>query len=586
MEYQVLARKWRPQQFDEVVGQGHVTSTLKNAIARQRVGHSYLFAGLRGTGKTSTARILAKALNCAKGPTGTPCGACPSCTAIMAGNSMDVIEIDGASNRGIDQIRELRENVKFAPFSSRYKIYIIDEVHQITHDAFDALLKTLEEPPAHVKFLFATTEPYRVPATILSRCQRFDLRAITDHEIVERLGRITKEEKIPIDEGACFAIARYAQGSMRDAESILDQLISFADGEITEENVIAMLGLVRGSVLKEMTEAMITGDCRAGLERIDAIASEGKDLKLFLSDWIAYLRLMLLVRTVGGDERRAGLPPDMWKSVAEQSERIPLDRLLHVIDLLSRADGQMRNTLSPRILIELAFLKAARSVDLASVGELLRGIRDLEKRLGGGGTDAPPSDGGRPQVPPGGERDADAPRAQGGGPAPRTPERPPHAGGAGRDRAKGALPEGADARRTAPAAPAPKAEEMLARVRGVWQEVLDRVAVVRPILKSCLIEGTPVSFEEGVLRIEFPEERAYHCDSLDHAGNKGLVKRVLCERLGHEVNVRFALVPKAAGAEAAGRPAAPRKEIQNIKKNPLIQSALEMFKAQVVDVKR
>ncbi|MEI6633693.1 MAG: DNA polymerase III subunit gamma/tau [Chlamydiota bacterium] len=598
MEYQVFARKWRPQQFDDVVGQEHVTATLRNAIARKRVGHSYLFTGLRGTGKTSTARILAKALNCAKGPTDAPCDACPSCTGIMAGNSMDVLEIDGASNRGIDQIRELRENVKFAPSSSRYKIYIIDEVHQITTEAFNALLKTLEEPPAHVKFLFATTEPYKVPSTILSRCQRFDLRAISDRELVDRLGRIAKSEKIVIDEGACFAIARYAQGSMRDAESILDQLVSFAEGAIAEENVIAMLGLVPESVLRDMTEALIAGDCRKGLELIDAVSAEGKELKFFLTDWIGYLRSMMLTLTLGGDERRAGVSPESWKAVKDQAARLPLDRLLYVMDLLTRAEQQMKRTLSPRILTELVFLKAARSGDLASVGAILKKIRLLEERLGGGGSPAPGGGGGggpggRSPAPKMGEREREAKAApaardrSGDGVVHEIPN--PKSQPAGwRDKSKIAKVE---EKVPAPAPPraaavTPRADEALARVREVWHEVLDRIAVVRPMLKSCLIEGSPAAFVDGVLRIEFPEERAYHCDSLEHPGNKGIVKRALCERLGYEIGVKFEIVPKTARDEAAGRPAAPRKELQSIKKNPLIQSAIEMFNAQVVDVKR
>ena len=622
MEYQVLARKWRPQQFEDVVGQEHVTATLRNAIARKRVGHSYLFTGLRGTGKTSTARILAKALNCAKGPTDSPCDACPSCIGIMAGNSMDVLEIDGASNRGIDQIRELRENVKFAPSSSRYKIYIIDEVHQITTEAFNALLKTLEEPPSHVKFLFATTEPYKVPSTILSRCQRFDLRAITDRELVDRLARIAKSEKIVINEGACFAIARYAQGSMRDAESILDQLVSFADGGIVEENVIAMLGLVPESVLRDMTEALIAGDCRKGLELIDAVAAEGKELKLFLTDWIGYLRSMMLTLTLGGDERRAGVSPESWKAVKDQAARLPLDRLLYVMDLLTRAEQQMKRTISPRILTELAFLKAARSGDLASVGAILKKIRVLEERLGGGGSPAPGGGGGSG---PGGRSPAPAPAPKTGerereakepvsrvrsgeGGVNQIPNPPPKADPPLADKSK--IPKTeiaalnpdpmfkpcprAEAKAAPPpppplpraAAVTPKADEVLARVREVWHEVLERIAVVRPMLKSCLIEGSPAAFVEGVLRIEFPEERAYHCDSLEHPGNKGLVKRVLCERLGYEIGVKFEIVPETTKDKAAGRPSAPRKELQNIKKNPLIQSAIEMFKAQVVDVKR
>ena len=246
MAYEVLARKWRPQQFDDVVGQEHVTQTLKNAITSERVAHAYLFVGPRGVGKTSTARIFAKALNCEKGPTATPCDKCDSCREITAGNSLDVLEIDAASNTGVDNVRDLRENVRYAPARGPFKIYIIDEVHMLSVAAFNALLKTLEEPPAHVKFIFATTEPQKVPATILSRCQRFDLRRISMSDIVERLSEIAEAEKIEIDEDALLAIARGAEGGLRDAESALDQFIAFRGKTSAKKTSLLSSDLSRG----------------------------------------------------------------------------------------------------------------------------------------------------------------------------------------------------------------------------------------------------------------------------------------------------------------------------------------------------
>jgi DNA polymerase III subunit gamma/tau len=594
MEYQVLARKWRPQQFDEVVGQEHVTTTLKNAIVRDRVAHAYLFTGPRGIGKTSMARILAKALNCEKGSAAAPCDRCPSCKGIIAGNSMDVLEIDGASNRGIDQIRELRENVKFAPSSSRYKIYIIDEVHQITPDAFNALLKTLEEPPPHVKFFFATTEPHKVPATILSRCQRFDLRSISPKEIVDRLTRIAKSEKIAIDEEACFAIARYAQGSMRDAESILDQLVSFSEGRIGEEDVISMLGLVKESVLREMTDALINGDFRKGLELIGAIAGEGKELPLFLADWITYLRSIMLVLVHGAGEGEAGVSPEAWKAISSQSKKITLEGILYVLEVLTRADQQMKWALSPRILLELAFMKAAKVKEVASLPEILNKIRSLERRLTGSAEDSNPpgdTDGAagdlfRPSASSAGRDRAEAKKATSGRGA---------AAEVKNDTSPDALAAAAPVKPQVPQAAgdtegprrSPPADgEVLARVHAVWSEVLERVATVRPLLKSYLIEGKPAGFAEGVLCVEFAEDRAYHRDSLDHPQHKKLLKNILCERLGADVGIRFDIKKKIEKKETVERGSAPRKEIQNLKKNPLIQSALEMFQAQVIDIKK
>jgi DNA polymerase-3 subunit gamma/tau len=579
MEYQVLARKWRPQQFDEVVGQEHVTATLTNAIAKGRVAHAYIFTGPRGIGKTSTARILAKALNCAKGPTPAPCDRCPSCAGIIAGNSMDVLEIDGASNRGIEEIRTLRENVKFAPTAGKYKIYIIDEVHQITDPAFNALLKTLEEPPAHVKFFFATTEPHKVPATILSRCQRFDLRGISPAEIVERLRHIAKTEKISIDEEACFAIARYAQGSMRDAESILDQLVSFSEGKIGEGDVIAMLGLVKESVLHDMTDALISGDCRRGLELIAAVVGEGKELPLFLADWIGYLRAIMLVLVVGGEENAAGVSKESWKAILAQSTKVSPDQMLYMMDVLTKADQQMKYSLSPRILMEMAFLKAARAKEVASVADILKRIRALESSLSGGGENP------GPQPSAGGADRAQEPRGAAGKEAPLTYDHapPPPSAPFQADAAVGAKVAEAPAQTAVPA----EDPGIVDRVRELWHDIVERVAVVRPLLRPYLIEGTPSRFADGILIVEFSEDSSHHRDYLDQARNKGLVKKVISERMERDMGIRFEARKKAV--KDNGRPkqqAAPPKEVKSLKKDPLIQSALEMFQAQVMEVKK
>ena len=335
MSYLVLARKYRPQTFDEVTGQGHITDLLKKAIQSSRIHHAYLFCGPRGIGKTSCARILAKSLNCAKGPTLKPCGECPACQEITRGSSFDVLEIDGASNRGIDEIRTLRENVKFAPSAGKYKIYIVDEVHMLTTEAFNALLKTLEEPPAHVKFIFATTAPQKVPATIISRCQRFDFKRISVETIVATMAAISKKEKFKIGQDALYAIAKAAQGSLRDALSILDQLSALSDEGIEAKDVFSMLGMVETQFLFDLTGALAQKDCPLALEILEKIIDQGKDIKQLNKDLIEHFRNLMVVK-IGGKTlgKLIDYPAAIKDMCLTQSAQFTLKDILKAIDTL------------------------------------------------------------------------------------------------------------------------------------------------------------------------------------------------------------------------------------------------------------
>src|SRR3989338_8878425 len=356
MSYIVLARKYRPQKFDELIGQEHITKLLKDSIETGRLAHAFLFCGPRGVGKTSCARILAKSLNCKNGPTVSPCGICPACREIAQTTSFDVIEIDGASNRGIDEIRTLRENVKFAPGSGRYKIYIVDEVHMLTTEAFNALLKTLEEPPAHVKFIFATTSPNKLPATIISRCQRFDFKRISIDDMSKHLSGICKTEKIKVEEEALFAIAKAAQGALRDALSILDQLSALAEEGIKSSDVYSMLGLVETQVLFDITDALAAKDCSKALQAVDAIIEQGKDIKQLTKDLTEHFRHLMVVK-VGGKtlSKLVDYPAAIKEMLHLQSHKFALKEIIQTIHMLIECQEAARITELLRLPLELAF---------------------------------------------------------------------------------------------------------------------------------------------------------------------------------------------------------------------------------------
>lgn len=388
--YLVIARKWRPALFDEIVGQAHVTRTLVNAITSGRISHAYLFSGPRGVGKTTAARILAKGLNCSGGPTPTPCNECSSCTSIANGSSVDVFEIDGASNTSVENVRELRESVRFMPSQGRFKVYIIDEVHMLSTSAFNALLKTLEEPPPHTVFIFATTEVHKIPLTIISRCQRFDFKRIPLKDIEGHLRKIATEEGIAVTEDALFTIAREADGSLRDAQSLLDHVLAFADGEITDLDVTEALGLLNRTILFELLESMVARDGLKGLNIVEKIYDFGYDLKRACSELLGGLRDLMVIKvskTEGGAIDAGVL--DLSEHEFERMERVAADvgveRLHMLFNIISLGYEEVSRSAYPRYSFEMALLKAAHFDEVQSVAGLLERLERLGAGLTGPG---------------------------------------------------------------------------------------------------------------------------------------------------------------------------------------------------------
>ncbi|EYF05610.1 DNA polymerase III subunit gamma/tau [Chondromyces apiculatus] len=448
MSYVVLARKWRPQSFDDLVGQDHVSTTIGNAIARGRVAHAFLFTGVRGVGKTTSARILAKALNCVHGPTAKPCQQCAPCTEITVGADVDVQEIDGASYNGVDEVRKLQESLPYRPARDRYKIFIVDEVHMLSNAAWNAFLKTLEEPPPHVKFIFATTEVHKVPVTILSRCQRYDFKLLSAQTIAARLRYVLEQEKIPAEDGAVKAIAREAAGSMRDAMSLLDQVIAWvgvSGDRITTEGVARVLGVADREVMHRLAEALVAGDPATCLRIVGDVAQEGYDLPHVARDILSHLRDLVVARVCEDPGPLLDLADAEVADMKALAAKADPDDLARLHQGFSRAFDDIARSGQPRASLEMALVRLARRPPLVPVDELLRRLGELDRRLGGGGSG------------PSGGQDR-APQRPGGGPSPQggPPRRSASPAGEARGE-RSASREGTDGRSAEPPPAAPPA---------------------------------------------------------------------------------------------------------------------------------
>jgi len=378
MSYLVLARKWRPQTFEEVVGQRAVVQTLQNAIDRNRIPHAIIFSGVRGVGKTTLARLVAKALNCQEGPIRIPCNSCEHCVEITNGNAIDIHEIDGASNRGIQEIRELKENIRFFPNKSRYKIIIIDEVHMLTTEAFNALLKTLEEPPEHVFFIFATTELHKIPITILSRCQRYELQKVSSRELFSFFSKIAGKEKVRISDWALNIIVREAGGSVRDGLSLLDQIFSFSGDEITDEDVIQVLGLVDSQVVSSLAAGVLNGDLASSLKILDEVTAYGTDLKRLVNDLLYYFRGLLICRISEDPEKLLDVTDQEFDEMRQVAAQHTVETLQLYFNLLLKGAEEMQYSSHPRLALELTLIRASEAGNVVPVSQLLEKLENMQ----------------------------------------------------------------------------------------------------------------------------------------------------------------------------------------------------------------
>lgn len=556
--YQVLALKYRPQSFSALTGQEHVSRTLQNAIDSGRVAHAFLFTGARGVGKTSTARILAKTLNCGQGVAHEPCNVCPLCVEITKGISTDVFEIDGASNNGVDDVRDLRDNIKYLPFHSRYRIIIIDEVHMLSTNAFNALLKTLEEPPEHVKFIFATTEPHKLPVTILSRCQRFDFKRVSLPKIVSRLREIATCESVTISDASLALIARKGDGSMRDSLTALDQVLAFCGNIVSDDDVGTLLGAVDRRLLTGISAAVFTGDTQAVLEYVKRVDLVGYSMRQFCQELIEHFRNLLVVRSVGRPEEILDLTAAELDELRTQAAPVNAQDIQRRLTLLMKAESEMGHASFPRLLLEMALLKAALLAPVVSIQELIEKIKALE--TGGGHLPALPRDVHKAKTDTGQRLFETEPASR------QNPQTSPHLA-------------------------APQAGYSVSDTHSSWGRFVAFVNEHLPAQGSILEHGSPLKQEAGLIEIGFPAGSYYLTAGQDQDFITN-VQPLACQFYNTDTSIRVkGILPDSGNAPisvAEKKKSDHDRHIEELRlevqKHPVVMEAERVFGASVSEI--
>ncbi|NLV88406.1 MAG: DNA polymerase III subunit gamma/tau [Tissierellia bacterium] len=551
--YQALYRQYRPKTFDEVLGQKHITNILKNQILKGNIGHAYLFSGTRGTGKTSTAKIFSRAVNCLKPEDGNPCNECEICKGILDESIMDVIEMDAASNRKIDDIRELKDKVIYPPSRAKYKVYIIDEVHMLTTEAFNALLKTLEEPPKHLIFILATTEPQKLPQTILSRCQRFDFKRITTKDIIENMKNICNNLKIDIDEEVLRLIARNTDGAMRDALSLLEQCLSFGEGKVTYEDAISILGIVNFDTIFDIVDNIIDKKVEKTLELINQVIENGKDIHQFIKDFIYHFRNLMIVKTTKDPNTLIEVEESLLEKYIKQTNSIDINFILRSLDILTTADEKAKWSSQPRIILELA------SIQLAKLGEELS-LEERVKRLEMGI------------------------RIENTGPTkvdPRKMETPPI------DKTPKTIAETPIKKsEEKPAKPIDIQEEeevfedsgediSFEQIKEDWGKILQSIRSRKMNIYALLIEGQPISFTNNILTVGYKDGFGFHKEAISAPHNNEFVEKAISSYYKKNISVKFTMVTE--------KPVVKKEEKQD--KDKAIKEVLDFFGEDIVEIK-